>query len=57
MEYDKDGKPGTVVVELACTVMPTRRLSPEAPTQRASCSIPRSSFAEYDDGDPGTILV
>lgn len=54
IDYDKDGNPATVVVAFRTEVRP-------APAVRRAAApvmnIPRSSAADYDDGNPGTVLA
>lgn len=54
IDYDKDGNPATVVVAFRSEGRPVS----DAPRAKAPVmNIPRSSFADYDDGNPGTVLA
>lgn len=54
IDYDKDGNPATVVVAFRAEDRPVY----DAPrAQPPAMNIPRSSFADYDDGNPGTVLA
>ena len=54
VEYDKDGNPATVVVEFLSGFR-SAQVAPRA--QAPAMHIRRSSFADYDDGNPGTVLA
>lgn len=56
-QYDKDGNPATVAVEFPHTVLATSA-GPDAPrSQTRGMHIPRSDIADYDDGNPGTVIA
>ena len=56
-QYDKDGNPATVVLEFRRAVSPVRATPNTARAMDAMMDIPRSSCADYDDGNPGTVIV
>ena len=57
LQYDKDGNPGTVVVAFPGASSRISGAETAASDHRRSMDIPRSSRADYDDGDPGTVLT
>lgn len=57
LQYDKDGNPATVVLEFRRAVDPVRATPNTARSAETAMQIPRSSLADYDDGNPGTIVV
>ncbi len=57
LQYDKDGNPATVVLEFRRAVNPVRATPTTARATESVMDIPRSSCADYDDGNPGTIDV
>ena len=60
LQYDKDGNPATVVLEFRRAVTPVRATQNTHDAMRAMdpmMDIPRSSCADYDDGNPGTVIT
>jgi len=53
IDYDKDGNPATVVVAFRPEVCPAQVVRR---AEASAINIPRSSAADYDDGNPGTVL-
>jgi len=56
-QYDKDGNPATVVVEFRNSVRAAAAAPDTSRVASPNMDIPRSSQADYDDGNPGTIIV
>jgi hypothetical protein len=57
LQYDKDGNPATVVLEFRRAVSPVRATQDAARRADPMMDIPRSSIADYDDGNPGTVIA
>lgn len=57
IDYDKDGNPATVVVQFRSEYRPAPVVEAAPRAQAPAMNIPRSSFADYDDGNPGTVLA
>ena len=57
LQYDKDGNPATVVLAFRRAVSPVRATSNTARAADPMMDIPRSSLADYDDGNPGTVIA
>lgn len=57
LQYDKDGNPAKVVLAFRREVTPVRPAPNTARSAETAMQIPRSSLADYDDGNPGTIVV
>lgn len=56
-QYDKDGNPATVAVEFRNNVFAVSAASESTRSQDRMMHIPRSDFADYDDGNPGTVIA
>lgn len=56
-QYDKDGNPATVVLAFRRAVSPVRATQDAARPADPMMDIPRSTCADYDDGNPGTVIA
>ena len=56
-QYDKDGNPATVVLAFRRAVSPVHATRNAARPADPMMDIPRSTCADYDDGNPGTVIA
>lgn len=56
-QYDKDGNPATVAVEFRNNVFSVSAAPEPTRSPARTTHIPRSDFADYDDGNPGTVIA
>lgn len=56
-QYDKDGNPATVVVAFPHAARADSPARAEPRRGAPNMDIPRSDLADYDDGNPGTVIA